>query len=112
VTFAGQKSPGGAMSLRDGTAARVSPPRLDLGNIPEPLALQAHVAQSVEHVLGKDEASGSIPLVGSSVTACASCGRSRAAVTVTLHGPGPTPGAPPPEEREWRSRSSNARSRT
>ena len=25
----------------------------------------AYVAQSVEHVLGKDEASGSIPLVGS-----------------------------------------------
>ena len=25
----------------------------------------AHVAQSVEHVLGKDEVSGSIPLVGS-----------------------------------------------
>ena len=27
---------------------------------------RAHVAQSVEHVLGKDEVSGSIPLVGSS----------------------------------------------
>ena len=27
----------------------------------------AHVAQLVEHVLGKDEVSGSIPLVGSSV---------------------------------------------
>jgi hypothetical protein len=26
----------------------------------------AHVAQLVEHVLGKDEVSGSIPLVGSS----------------------------------------------
>ena len=25
----------------------------------------AHVAQSVEHILGKDEVSGSIPLVGS-----------------------------------------------
>jgi hypothetical protein len=28
--------------------------------------LYAHVAQLVEHVLGKDEVSGSIPLVGSS----------------------------------------------
>ena len=28
---------------------------------------QAHVAQSVERVLGKDEVSGSIPLVGSNV---------------------------------------------
>ena len=27
--------------------------------------VSAHVAQSVEHVLGKDEVSGSIPLVGS-----------------------------------------------
>ncbi len=27
--------------------------------------LAAHVAQSVEHILGKDEVSGSIPLVGS-----------------------------------------------
>ncbi len=27
--------------------------------------LEAHVAQLVEHVLGKDEVSGSIPLVGS-----------------------------------------------
>ena len=27
--------------------------------------LQAHIAQLVEHVLGKDEVSGSIPLVGS-----------------------------------------------
>jgi hypothetical protein len=27
---------------------------------------QAHVAQSVEHVLGKDEVTGSIPVVGSS----------------------------------------------
>ncbi len=26
----------------------------------------AHVAQSVEHILGKDEVSGSIPLMGSS----------------------------------------------
>jgi hypothetical protein len=26
----------------------------------------AHVAQSVEHVLGKDEVTGSIPVVGSS----------------------------------------------
>jgi hypothetical protein len=26
----------------------------------------AHVAQSAEHVLGKDEVSGSIPLMGSS----------------------------------------------
>ena len=29
--------------------------------------LRAHVAQLVEHVLGKDEVSGSIPLVGSSL---------------------------------------------
>ena len=27
---------------------------------------RAHVAQSVEHVLGKDEVTGSIPVVGSS----------------------------------------------
>ena len=27
--------------------------------------MNAHVAQSVEHILGKDEVSGSIPLVGS-----------------------------------------------
>ena len=27
--------------------------------------IQAHVAQLVEHILGKDEVSGSIPLVGS-----------------------------------------------
>jgi hypothetical protein len=27
--------------------------------------LAAHVAQSVEHVLGKDEVTGSIPVVGS-----------------------------------------------
>jgi hypothetical protein len=26
---------------------------------------EAHVAQSVEHVLGKDEVTGSIPVVGS-----------------------------------------------
>ena len=29
------------------------------------LSLDAHVAQLVEHILGKDEVSGSIPLVGS-----------------------------------------------
>ncbi len=29
----------------------------------------AHVAQLVEHILGKDEVSGSIPLVGSSAQA-------------------------------------------
>ncbi len=29
------------------------------------LAIPAHVAQLVEHILGKDEVSGSIPLVGS-----------------------------------------------
>ena len=28
---------------------------------------QAHVAQSVEHVLGKDEVTGSIPVVGSRI---------------------------------------------
>jgi hypothetical protein len=28
--------------------------------------IKAHVAQSVEHVLGKDEVTGSIPVVGSS----------------------------------------------
>jgi hypothetical protein len=34
--------------------------------LPAPTRQQsAHVAQSVEHVLGKDEVSGSIPLVGS-----------------------------------------------
>ena len=33
---------------------------------PAPAGLnQAHVAQSVEHVLGKDEVTGSIPVVGS-----------------------------------------------
>ena len=31
----------------------------------EPLGSSAHVAQSVEHILGKDEVSGSIPLMGS-----------------------------------------------
>jgi hypothetical protein len=30
---------------------------------------RAHVAQLVEHILGKDEVSGSIPLVGSSAQA-------------------------------------------
>ncbi len=30
-----------------------------------PLVLQAHVAQSVEHILGKDEVTGSNPVVGS-----------------------------------------------
>jgi hypothetical protein len=30
------------------------------------LGSAAHVAQSVEHVLGKDEVTGSIPVVGSS----------------------------------------------
>ena len=29
---------------------------------------RAHVAQSVEHVLGKDEVTGSIPVVGSRMT--------------------------------------------
>jgi hypothetical protein len=33
---------------------------------PAPSADAAHVAQSVEHVLGKDEVNGSIPFVGSS----------------------------------------------
>jgi hypothetical protein len=28
-------------------------------------AAEAHVAQSAEHILGKDEVSGSIPLMGS-----------------------------------------------
>jgi hypothetical protein len=32
------------------------------------LVTKAHVAQSVEHVLGKDEVTGSIPVVGSSLT--------------------------------------------
>jgi hypothetical protein len=31
----------------------------------DPKLIQAHVAQLVEHILGKDEVSGSIPLVGS-----------------------------------------------
>ena len=31
---------------------------------------RAHVAQSVEHVLGKDEVTGSIPVVGSSYEPC------------------------------------------
>ena len=35
---------------------------------------QAHVAQSVERVLGKDEVSGSIPLVGSTVSAALTIG--------------------------------------
>jgi hypothetical protein len=30
----------------------------------------AHVAQSVEHVLGKDEVTGSIPVMGSTIIAC------------------------------------------
>jgi hypothetical protein len=30
-----------------------------------PIAVLAHVAQSVEHILGKDEVTGSIPVVGS-----------------------------------------------
>jgi hypothetical protein len=30
-------------------------------------AVPAHVAQSVEHVLGKDEVTGSSPVVGSSI---------------------------------------------
>jgi hypothetical protein len=34
-------------------------------------SLSAHVAQLVEHILGKDEVSGSIPLMGSSETLCA-----------------------------------------
>ena len=29
--------------------------------------MSAHVAQSVEHVLGKDEVIGSIPIVGSTI---------------------------------------------
>jgi hypothetical protein len=33
-----------------------------------PSLLLAHVAQLVEHVIGNDEVSGSIPLVGSKVT--------------------------------------------
>ena len=33
---------------------------------PAPSADAAHVAQLVEHVLGKDEVNGSIPFVGSS----------------------------------------------
>ena len=32
---------------------------------PDGLVTTAHVAQSVEHVLGKDEVTGSIPVVGS-----------------------------------------------
>ena len=42
-------------------AARTAPPRCDAHRPSQ----QAHVAQSVERVLGKDEVSGSIPLVGS-----------------------------------------------
>ena len=35
------------------------------GSNPSPPTIHAHVAQSVEHVLGKDEVVGSIPIVGS-----------------------------------------------
>ena len=35
------------------------------GSNPSPPTIYAHVAQSVEHVLGKDEVVGSIPIVGS-----------------------------------------------
>ena len=31
------------------------------------LRLNAHVAQSAEHILGKDEVTGSIPVMGSSI---------------------------------------------
>ena len=34
--------------------------------------LDAHVAQLVEHILGKDEVSGSIPLMGSIIIFCCS----------------------------------------
>jgi hypothetical protein len=38
-----------------------------VGSIPTTRSIDpaAHVAQSVEHVLGKDEVTGSIPVVGS-----------------------------------------------
>ena len=32
------------------------------------IAIVAHVAQSVEHILGKDEVTGSIPVMGSRVS--------------------------------------------
>ena len=35
------------------------------GSNPSPPTIYAHVAQSVEHVLGKDEVVGVIPIVGS-----------------------------------------------
>jgi hypothetical protein len=34
-------------------------------NTPEDTGLAAHIAQSVEHFLGKEEVTGSIPVVGS-----------------------------------------------
>ena len=38
-----------------------------------PLNIFAHVAQSVEHILGKDEVGGSSPLVGSRNNRCMYC---------------------------------------
>ena len=34
------------------------------GSSPVSRSIAAHVAQSVEHILGKDEVTGSIPVVG------------------------------------------------
>ena len=39
--------------------------RLGFSSVDYYVGLQAHIAQLVERVLGKDEVSGSIPLVGS-----------------------------------------------
>ena len=58
----------GATKSRSGAFVR-TPQRRDAEVTPERAAYrapqQAHIAQSVERVLGKDEVSGSIPLVGS-----------------------------------------------
>ena len=56
-------------ATKSGSEAYVrTPQRLDDVATPECAAYrapqQAHIAQSVERVLGKDEVSGSIPLVG------------------------------------------------
>ena len=40
--------------------------KLEFGLSRSAASVRAHVAQSVEHVLGKDEVTGSIPVVGSS----------------------------------------------
>jgi hypothetical protein len=50
------------------------------------LDIRAHVAQSVEHVLGKDEVTGSIPVVGSSRTGVVSGQSVGCQVSVVIFG--------------------------